>query len=147
MPSVGHDSSTRRSFGPGEYTPTDDAWTSAPAPACAAASNTRFEPTTLTRSSSRSSREGWITQARCTTASAPAKCGSSGSEATSARTQRVRGLCQSGSRRAMPTISSTRSSAARARSSAVPTLPVAPVTTIRMRSGLPASPLGKLRAG
>jgi hypothetical protein len=33
----------------------------------------------------------------------------------------------------MPTISSTRSSAASERNSAVPTLPVAPVTTIRMR--------------
>ena len=43
-PSRGHDSSTARSFGPGEYTPTEEAWTSASTPAATAASNTRRDP-------------------------------------------------------------------------------------------------------
>jgi len=70
------------------------------------------------------------------TASAPAKIGSSGVTATSAWTQRVRGLSRRGRRRARPTISSTRGSAASARTTEVPTLPVAPVTTIRMSARL-----------
>ena len=96
MPSVGHDSSTRRSFGPGEYAPIDDACTSAPAPAATAASNTRRVPVTFVRASAASSRDGWISQARWMTASAPSNSGSSGSAATSAATWRVFGGDSSG---------------------------------------------------
>ena len=51
---------------------------------------------------------------------------------TSATTQRVFGAVHAGRRRAMPTISSTRGSAASAGSRLVPLLPDAPVTTMRM---------------
>src|SRR4051794_35815134 len=71
------------------------------------------------------------------TTSAPVK--SSGSRATSACTQRVLGACQDGRRRAIPTISPTRSSSASAWMTLVPTLPVAPVTTTckLMQEGYP----------
>src|SRR4051794_24752949 len=117
----------------------EDAWTSVGTPAATAASNTRWEPCTFVASSVCRSREGWISHARCTTASAPAKCSSSGEEVMSAAIQRVRGLRQSGARRAIPTISVTRSSRPSAVTTLVPTLPVAPVITTRMRRACPAA--------
>src|ERR671915_238834 len=47
MPSVGQLSSTRRSLGPGEYAPTDEAYTSAGTPAAATARKTRSLPCTF----------------------------------------------------------------------------------------------------
>src|ERR671922_2177517 len=49
-----------------------------------------------------------------------------------------------GVRRAMPSTDSTRGSAASARSTLVPTLPLAPTTTTRIRCGLPAYAQDKL---
>jgi hypothetical protein len=45
---VGQLSSTPRSFGPGAYAPTEEAYTSLPTPAEAAAPNTRALPSTFT---------------------------------------------------------------------------------------------------
>src|SRR4051794_7269795 len=58
----------------------------------------------------------------------------------SAATQRTFGGTVSGSRRATPTISSTDGSDARAVIVLVPTFPVAPTTTTRMRHGYPGIP-------
>src|SRR4051794_11123670 len=132
MPVAGHDSSTARSFGPAAYVPTDDAWTILGTAAAAAVSNTRRLPSTLVARVTDSSREGWINQARCTTASAPRNVGLRSAFAMSAWTQRVFGSVSFGARRLMPTISSTAGSATSARSRAVPTFPLAPVTTTRM---------------
>src|SRR3954471_2852930 len=85
----------------------------------------------------RSSREGWMSQARCTTASAPARCGRRSACAMSACSQVTFGSCSDGRRRAMPTTSVTRSSRASARRTDVPTLPVAPMTTTLMAGRLP----------
>ena len=101
MPVWGHDSSTARSFGPGAYVPTDDACTSALTPALAAASKTRRLPSTFTACSCSSSREGWMSHARCTTASAPRKIGSRSSRAMSAVTNRTRGSSMPAGRRAI----------------------------------------------
>jgi hypothetical protein len=48
MPFVGHRSSTVRFLGPGEYAPTDDAYTSDGTPASTTARKTRSEPPMLT---------------------------------------------------------------------------------------------------
>src|SRR3954453_1844357 len=135
MPSVGQLSSTRRSFGPGEYAPTDDAWTSAGTPAAATASNTRVDPWTFVSQSLSRSRPGWISHARWTTASAPRKCGTRSSRTTSAAVHSTFGTRSSGSRRATPSTDSTAGSAASARTRLVPTLPVAPTTTTRISGG------------
>ena len=95
-------------------------------PAAAAASKTRRLPWTLTALEHGASREGWISQARWTTASAPANSSSSGARVMSAATNVVLGACQSVWRRARPTISVTAGSAASAETTLVPTLPVAP---------------------
>ncbi|GAB3332628.1 hypothetical protein GCM10027452_05970 [Micromonospora halotolerans] len=82
---------------------------------------------------------GWICQARCTTARAPAKAAASFSTASGAPTSQE---CHStpsygspasgpGNRRATPTSSAPDSRRSR-RSSAVPTLPVAPTITMRI---------------
>src|SRR3954463_7953075 len=72
-----------------------------------------------------------MSHARCTTASAPASNGSSGSATMSTGRQVVLAEAQrSGGRRATATTSSAAGSASSARSSAVPTLPEAPRTTI-----------------
>ena len=71
------------------------------------------------------------------TASAPSNVADRSSRSTSAHTQRVFGTRQAVGRRAIPTISSTAGSAASACTTLVPTLPVAPVTTMRMPSTLP----------
>jgi hypothetical protein len=63
-PWVGHDSSTQRSFGPGEYAPTDEAITTAPTPVAAAARSSAAVPSTLVCHIDLSSRAGWIAQAR-----------------------------------------------------------------------------------
>src|SRR5829696_663811 len=129
-----------RSSRAGEYVPTEEAYTSAPTSAAAAASNTRRVPSTLTASSCAASRDGWISQARWMTASAPRNSSASGASTTSAATQRVRGTCSCGSRRAIPTISVTRASEASTLTTLVPTLPVAPVTTMRILMALPMRP-------
>src|SRR3954470_24679959 len=85
----------------------------------------------------RSSREGWMSQARWTTASAPARCERRSARATSASSQVTLPSRSAGRRRAMPTTSRIRSSASSARSTAIPTLPVAPVTTTFMPSAYP----------
>src|SRR4051794_17242169 len=73
------------------------------------------------------------------TTSAPVNRGARSSWATSQDSQRTFGAVHDGIRRARPRISSTPGSAPRARTTLVPTLPVAPVTTTRkpMRSAYP----------
>src|SRR5689334_7135348 len=108
-------------------------------PARRAASATRRVPSTLTRCSSSGSRPGCSAQARCTTASAPSRNRSSSAALScsprSARCQRTpaHGSTSGGRRRASPRTPATPvPGAARRRSSAVPTLPLAPVTaTVR----------------
>ena len=77
MPPVGQDSSTRRRFGPGLYAPTDDATTTCPTPASAAAASTCRVPATFVAARTRSSWFGCSSQARWTTASAPANAAAS----------------------------------------------------------------------
>ena len=139
MPSVGHDSSTRRSFGPGEYAPTEDAYTSRGTPACATARKTLRLPSTLVARVTDSSRDGWISQARCTTASAPSKWRVRSSRDTSAVTHVVFGNSVAGRRRAIPMIDSTAGSPARLCNRLVPTLPEAPVIATRMPVGYPGA--------
>ena len=103
------------------------------------------EPWTLTASSARSSRDGWISQARWTTASASRKWPLEQSVATSASPS-ASSAGPPGRRRARPTISVTRGSAASAASTLVPAFPVAPVTTMRMRSACPCRTGAKRRA-
>src|SRR5690606_26105565 len=88
-------------------------------------------PSTLVRQVVAGPCVGWKAHARWTTASAPANASPSGarSEDRSTAVHRVFGGDQSGIRRASPTTDATSGSAARARTTAVPTLPVAPVTT------------------
>src|SRR3954447_21506043 len=80
-----------------------------------------------------------MSQARCTTASAPARCGRRSAWATSASSQVTLGSRSAGRRRAMPTTWRMRSSASMERRTAVPTLPVAPVTTTFMGGAYPPS--------
>jgi len=80
-----------------------------------------------------------MSHARCTTQSAPSSTGPRSSREMSAVAHVVlAGGGLDGRRRATATISVTASSSLRARSTAVPTLPVPPITTTRMGSGLPA---------
>src|SRR5436190_10000908 len=104
---------------------------SAGTPALAAESNTRLLPSTFTRHVVASSREGWISQARWTTTSAPSNREARSASTTSARRQLVFSKRISGTRRATPRTSVTCSSSANRASRLVPTLPLAPVTTIR----------------
>src|SRR4051794_33703266 len=107
--------------------------------AAAAARKTRTEPSTLTPRVAVRSREGWMSHARCTTASAPRKTSVRSAVATSAASQEVLGGANDGRRRAIPRISCTSGSAASARRSAQPWLPVAPVTTMRMAPSYPGA--------
>ncbi len=122
----------------GEYAPTEDACTSAGTSARATASNTRMLPSTLLRQVVAGSCVGWNAQARWTTASAPANSWtrSNRSEARSTADHSVFGGDQSGIRRARPRTEPTSGSSARARTTLVPTLPVAPVTTTLMPAAL-----------
>src|SRR5690606_33752067 len=136
---VGQVSSTVRS-GAGEYAPTEDEETTAPAPAGAAASNTRALPTAFTRQVSSGSWLGWKSQARWTTVSAPASTGSRSSVATSAATNRTDGgQSTAGARRATATTSVTSGRRASSSTTLVPTLPVAPTTTMRTGRSYPRS--------
>src|SRR5215211_3907708 len=81
------------------------------------------------------------------TASASRKCGVSSSAATSAATHLVFGTSSCGRRRAMPTTDSTSESAASAASTLVPTFPLSPTTTIRMRIAYPEPLCGNDAAG
>src|SRR5947207_3020274 len=102
MPPVGQLSSTG-SFGPGEYAPTDDAYTSDGTPAVATASKTRVDPRTFVNHVWLRSREGWISHARWTTQPAPRKCSTRSSWATfAARHSTFGGGGTSGIRRARP---------------------------------------------
>src|SRR4051794_14750720 len=75
------------------------------------------------------------------TASAPSKISSRGSRTMSAdRYSSFPGPGSAGARRATPTIDSTAGSASSARSTLVPTLPVAPRTTTRIGGRYPGSP-------
>src|SRR5215207_6225183 len=109
----------------------DDEYSSEETPASAAASNTRWLPSTLTAWVVRSSREGWISHDSEITASAPAKCGRRSSRVTSATAKSAFGKARWGRRRASPTTRSTAGSSASAASTLVPTFPVAPTTTTR----------------
>jgi hypothetical protein len=109
-----------------------------PTPAAAAAANTRALPSTLTERTNAWSRAGWISHARWTTASAPWKCGRSGELATSSERHSVFGKLAFGTRRQRPSTDSTAGSEASERNRLVPTLPLAPVTTIRTATGYPA---------
>jgi hypothetical protein len=84
----------------------------------------------LIRSKVTASRDGWIAQARWMTASAPSKIAAKSALRTFASTQLVFGGFHAGSRRAKPTISSICELSLKAWTVLVPTLPVAPVTTI-----------------
>src|ERR671916_2188103 len=84
------------------------------------------------------SREGWMIQARSTTASAPRRCGTRSSVTTSADAHSTFGMVSPGSRRASPRTDSTLPSFSSERSTLVPMLPVAPTTTTLMRGPLPA---------
>ncbi len=118
-------------LGAGEYAPTDEACTSVGTSARVTASNTRMLPSTLLRQVVAGSCVGWNAQARWITASAPAnsRTRSNRSEATSTAAHSVFGGDQSGIRRASPRTEPTSGSSARARTTLVPTFPVAPVTT------------------
>ena len=140
MPSVGHDSSTSLSFGPGEYAPTEEAYTSVGTFASTAARKTRSLPATLTWCVIDSVRPGWISHARWTTASAPRSSGTRSEAAMSAAWKVVRANARSGARRATATISSTLGSASSDSSTLVPTFPVAPITTTRITHPYPIPP-------
>ena len=125
--------------------PTDEAYTRAGTPARTTASITARLPSTLVLRSTRWSWLGWICQARCTTASAPANTSASCPAAPGAPMSQE---CHStwsygspasgpGNRRTTPASSTPRSRRSR-RSTAVPTLPLAPTTTIRMPDPVPA---------
>src|SRR3712207_3502885 len=83
------------------------------------------------------SREGWMIQARSTTASAPRRCGTRSSVTTSAEAHSTFGTVSPGSRRASPRTDSTLSSFSSDRSTLVPMLPVAPTTATLMLDPLP----------
>src|SRR3954447_26799323 len=140
MPSVGWLSSTSVSFGPGEYAPTEEAYTRRETPASATAPNTRSLPTTFTDSVSDSSREGWMAHARCTTASAPANSLVRSADRTSAAAHSTFGSSREGRRRAIPRIESTSASSTRDDRTLVPTFPVAPTTTTLMAGQYPWAP-------
>ena len=76
------------------------------------------------------------------TTSAPANRRPRSSVVTSALTHCVRSGVHAGIRRATPTICLTRASRPSASSTLVPTLPVAPVTTIRMTKPFPTRATG-----
>ena len=137
MPSRGHDSSTGARPRPREYTPTDDACTSTGTPAAATASNTRSLPKTFTEASVSGRCDGWMSQARWITASAPRNAVTRSWRRTSAPSHSTFGRASAGAWRAMPSTSSTRSSAASAATTELPTLPVAPVTAT-LTAGAPS---------
>src|SRR3954451_16483552 len=103
------------------------------------ASRSRPVPVTFVFSITDSSRDGWIIQARCTTTSAPCTTFSLSDE-MSATSQLTLGsnssMSPEGRRRATPTTDWIRGSAASFFISAVPTFPVAPITTTRSSSGV-----------
>src|SRR4051794_31936718 len=78
-----------------------------------------------------------MSQARCTTASAPRSSPPRSSRLTSACAHVVLATFQSGRRRATPMMSCTLGSRSSARTKALPTLPVAPMTTTRMPACCP----------
>src|SRR5829696_3458115 len=110
------------------------------APASFAALATRVLPSTFTIHCLVRSREGWITQASNTTASAPRKCGTRSSSTTSAVAHSTLGTVIPGNRRASPRTDSTLSSFSSDRSTLVPMLPVAPTTTTLMLVLYPRGP-------
>src|SRR5215211_609992 len=110
----------------------DEAYTSVGTRAAATALSTRALPSTLTSWSCCLSRPGWISQARCTTASASWNSGRSGLRAMSACRHVVFGNDRAGIRRATPSTESIAGSAASERRTLVPTFPLAPSTTTRM---------------
>lgn len=138
QPCVGQDSSTARSFGPGEYAPTEEACTSTGTRAAATVSNTRMLPRTLVRQVVAGSCVGWNAQARWTTASAPSKRSArlSSSVARSTADHSVFGGDHPGVRRASPRTDLTCGSSESSRTTLVPTLPVAPVTTTLLPAAL-----------
>src|SRR5215217_1934463 len=85
------------------------------------------------------------------TASAPSKIGTRSASTTSASTQVVFEGVQAGRRRAMPTIRSISGSSPSARTTDVPTFPVAPVTTTLIEVQVPPRPpapnAGEARSG
>src|SRR5690606_18535064 len=112
-------------------------------PAAAAAANTRALPTAFTCQVSSGSWLGWKSQARWTTASAPASTGSSASVATSAATNRPgAGRSTAGCRRATATTSVTSGRRVSSSTTLVPTLPVAPTTTMRTGRSYPGDGAG-----
>src|SRR5215207_3416024 len=80
---------------------------------------------------------GWNSQARWTTTSALWKRGASSSRLVSTVAHSVFGACHAGGRRARPSTELTAGSSASDWTRLVPTFPVAPTTTTRMRSGFP----------
>ena len=146
VPSVGQDSSTTCPGSAGEYAPTELAATSAGTRVRAIASASRRVPTTFVAHIARTSRAGWMSHDRCTTASAPSMIGARSSTATSASTQSTFGGYHVGRRRATPTTTSTAGSSPRRDRRLVPTLPVAPVTTMRMTAPYPC-PGGTMQCG
>lgn len=67
------------------------------------ASNSRFDPATFTDPVSRSSREGWISQARCTTASSPSNRRTRSAERMSASAHSTFGTASAGRLRTVRT--------------------------------------------
>src|SRR6478735_3523182 len=143
-PLVGHDSSTGSSSCLGEYAPTDDMCTRCGTPAATTASTTRPVPPTPSSRRCSSRCDGWNPHARCTTASAPAhaacRAALSASSVRSTADHSIAGSDPppSGGRRTRPT-SSCRPSRASLRTSAEPTLPLAPVMTMRMSDRYPVA--------
>src|SRR5690606_26558414 len=93
----------------------------------------------LARQVTTGSRVGWKSQARWTTASAPSKIGSRSGRSTSARCHSTPSSRVPGSRLATPTTEVTLSPARSARTTLVPTVPVAPTTATLMAVWLPRS--------
>src|SRR3712207_4619237 len=89
------------------------------------------------------SREGWMIQARSTTASAPRRCGTRSSVTMSAEAHSTLGILRPGSRRASPRTDSTRSSFSSDLSTLVQMLPVAPTTTPLTLALYPRRPASK----
>src|SRR5215212_1889277 len=102
MPSTGQLSSTVQSFDAGEYVPIDDAYRSTGTPASLTASAARMLPSTLFIHSLFRSREGCLSQASSTAASAPRRRDTRSSLVTSAAVHSTFLIWSRGRRRASP---------------------------------------------
>src|SRR3989337_1393287 len=121
----------------------DEAERIAGTPASFVAYAARIVPATFVIHCLVRSREGWMIQARQTTASAPRRSGARSSVTTSAEAHSTFSTFRFGSLRATPRTDSTCGSIESERSTLVPTLPLAPTTTTLMLRALPRPASGE----